>query len=321
MNSSNTLDLLAESPLKMKSVERRQWRRNKLTAILREGLPALPSYVFELNSLLAEASVDLQRVAEVIRNDPAMEAQLIRTCNSALFSGGRRILNIEEAVVLMGAERLRTWLLTCSVMEFTGRKLPRATVHTFWQHSFLTGMLSERIAKWLQYPEREQAYLGGLLHDVGILPLLLVAAEENGGAPESWPGLWGVSLESETSCYGLTHCEVGGWIGKSWNFFPSFIDVFENHHHPEHSVRDPHLVGIVAAADHFSESRVAGWVSESEEPSSNEAASDDEFLAVCFPRLRAEERSELTEMLEDEYWHLLPVIEFNSPNARPLRIA
>jgi HD-like signal output (HDOD) protein len=260
-------------------------------------------------------------VAKVIRSDPAMAAQLIRTCNSALFSPGRRLLNIEEAVVLMGAERLRTWLLTCSVMEFTGRRLPRSKVQIFWQHSFVTGMLSERIAKWLEYSEREQAYLAGLLHDVGILPLLLVAAEENGGELETFPGFWEGSLESEKSYCGLTHCEVGGWIGKTWNFFPSFIDVFENHHHPERSMRDPNLVGIVAAADHFSESRLAGWFSEGDTADSNEVPSDDEFLASCFPRLGAEERSELTDMLEDEFLHLLPVIELNSPNVTPLRIA
>jgi len=321
MNPSDTLEAPAQSPLKMTGAERQQWRRRKLTSILTEGLPALPSYVFELNSLLAEASVDLKRVAKVIRSDPAMAAQLIRTCNSALYGPRRRVLSIEEAVVLMGAERLRTWLLTCSVMEFTGRQLPRAKVQMFWQHSFMTGMLSERIAKWLEYSEREQAYLGGLLHDVGRLPLLLVAAEEDSGDPESSLDLGVTSLESEESYCGLTHCEVGGWIGKSWNFFPSFIDVFENHHHPERSMRDPHLVGIVAAADHFSESRSAGPCSEGDDACSNEAMPDDEFLAICFPRLGADERSELTDMLEDEYLHLLPVIEFNSPNVTPLRIA
>lgn len=43
----------------------------------------------------------------------------------------------------------------------------------------MSGMLSERIAKWIEYSEREQAYLGGLLHDIGTLPLLVVAKEEN----------------------------------------------------------------------------------------------------------------------------------------------
>ena len=233
--------------------ERQQKRKKRLMSILTEGLPTLPSYVFELNTLLSSPSVDLKRVAKTIRCDPSMSAQVIRMCNSVLFSIRRRVLNIEEAAILMGSERLRTLVLACSVMKFAGRQLPQNEVQSFWQHSFMTGLLSERVAKWFEYFEREQAYLGGLLHDIGALPLLLVASEENALSGHALTGPWGGSLEEEKKYFGMTHCEVGRWIGQSWKFFPSFIDVFENHHHPERSTRDPHLVGIVAAADHFCE--------------------------------------------------------------------
>jgi len=178
----------------------------------------------------------------------------------------------------------------------------------------MTGMLSERIAKWIEYSQHEQAYLGGLLHDVGLLPLLVVATEEN-EAEEAPVKIRGGSLELEKSYFGLNHCEVGRSIGTSWNFFPSFIDIFENHHHPENSTRDPHLVGIVAAADHFSETHCLTPGTETGAQESPEPAPDDEFLALCFPRLDAEDRSELTEMLENEYLHLLPLIEFNNPRS------
>jgi len=284
-------------------------------SILNEGLPTLPSYVFELNTMLSSASVDLKRVGKAIRTDPSLSAQVLRLCNSALFSLRRRVLSIEEAAVLMGSERLRTLVLTCSVMEFTGKQLPRGEVQSFWQHSFMTGMLSERIAKWVEYSEREQAYLGGLLHDIGALPLLVVAQEENALSDKMKSGPWGGTLEAEKDLFGMNHCEVGRWIGQSWNFFPSFIDVFENHHHPDRSIRDPHLVGIVAAADHFCEAHSLEPPAENEAHDSEETGStfEDEFLARCFPNLGAKDRSELTEMLETEYLHLLPVIEFNNP--------
>jgi HD-like signal output (HDOD) protein len=313
MHLTQPLHSPVQTIVEMTLSELQQRRRARLMAILTEGLPTLPSYVFELNSLLTAPAVDLKRVAKVIRSDPAMSAQLIRMCNSALFSLRRRVLSIEEAAILMGSERLRTLVLTCSVMEFTGRQLPPSEVQTFWQHSFMTGMLSERIANWIEYSEREQAYLGGLLHDVGMLPLLVVAAEENALNSGTSLRFCDGSLESEKSNCGLNHCEVGSWIGKSWNFFPSFIDVFENHHHPERSSRDPHLVGIVAAADHFSETRIAAWRSEAAAQDPTDATAEDEFFALCFPRLSAEERSELAEMLENEYLHLLPVLEFNNP--------
>ncbi len=294
-------------------------RKERLMSFLKDGLPTLPSYVFELNTLLSSPSVDLRRVAKVIRNDPSMSAQVIRLCNSALFSLRRRVLSIEEAAILMGSERLRTLVLTCSVMEFTGRQLPRGEVQAFWQHSFMSGLRSERIAKWIEYSEREQAYLGGLLHDIGMLPLLVIAAEEHTLKGDTISGPWGGSLEAEKAHFGLTHCEVGRWIGQSWNFFPSFIDVFENHHSPEHSVRDPHLVGIVAAADRFCErhSMAPPPEAETQEIPETEPALGDEFLTTCLPRLDVKDRAELAEMLETEYLHLLPLIEFNNPTDLP----
>jgi HD-like signal output (HDOD) protein len=301
------------------TLEGQQRRKERLMSFLKDGLPTLPSYVFELNTLLSSPSVDLKRVAKVIRNDPSMSAQVIRLCNSALFSLRRRVLSIEEAAILMGSERLRTLVLTCSMMEFTGRQLPRGEVQAFWQHSFMSGLLSERIAKWIEYTEREQAYLGGLLHDIGMLPLLVVAAEENTLKGDTIGGPWGGSLEAEKAHFGMTHCEVGRWIGQSWNFFPSFIDVFENHHSPERSVRDPHLVGIVAAADRFCERHSAAPPpdGETQEIPETDPPLGDEFLTTCLPRLDAKDRAELTEMLETEYLHLLPLIEFNNPTDLP----
>ncbi len=295
------------------SPERQKRRKDRLTSILTEGLPTLPSYVLELNTLLSASSVDLKRVGKVIRNDPSLSAHVLRMCNSALFNLRRRVLSIEEAAVLMGAERLRTLVLTSSVMEFAGKQLSRDAAQTFWTHSFMTGMLSERIARWLEYSEPEQAYLGGLLHDIGSLPLLMVAGEEGSLKNEMSTDPWGGSLEIEKDYFGMNHCEVGRSIGESWNFFPSFIDVFENHHHPEQSTRDPHMVGIIAAADHFCEFHKCNPVPEGEplELTEMDPAFEDEFLAICFPRLDAKERADLTEMLETEYLHLLPMIELN----------
>ena len=67
-------------------------------AALSEGLPTLPAYVFELNSLLAAAPVNLKRVGEVIRTDPSLTAQVLRLCNSAFMGFRERVTKIEHAV-------------------------------------------------------------------------------------------------------------------------------------------------------------------------------------------------------------------------------
>ncbi len=303
------------------SADRQKRRKQRLTSVLKEGLPTLPDYVFKLNTLLSAESVDLKRVGRVIRNDPSLSAQVLRMCNSALFSLRRRVLSIEEAAILMGAERLRTLVLTCSVMEFTGRHMSR---------------------------EDFQVLLVPQLHDRGIeRSCLAMAGIFRARASLSWRaaaryrGVAAVRGGRRRGCAEGTDEErtVGrvagsrksilwneslrggcaGWASRGISF-PSFIDVFEHHHNPERSARDPHLVGIIAAADHFCEyqSLNAAIDAEPTELAETDPSFEEEFLSRCFPRLEAKERSELTEMLETEYLHLLPMIEFNNMADQPV---
>src|ERR1700676_3578556 len=121
-------DLLYEEPDR---------RKKRLMGLLSKGLPTLPTYLLDLNALLSSPSVDLKKVGKVIRTDPSLTAQVLRLCNSALFGLRHRVLSIEQAAVLLGTERLRTLVLTCSMMQFAGKKLTGAQLMSFWQHSFL----------------------------------------------------------------------------------------------------------------------------------------------------------------------------------------
>ncbi len=291
------------------SPEVRQHRKQRLLAILAEALPTLPCYIFELNTLLGAAVVDLKRVCKVIRRDPSLTAQVIRVCNSALFGLRRRIFRVEDAAILMGIERLRAMVLTCSLLEFTGQWSEGEQVQAYWLHSFLTAMLSERIARWTRYPEPEQAYLAGLLHDVGKLPLMMVLAEEGPGRPIGLPTNRSGELEQEREYFGLDHCEVGRWMGISWNFFPCHIDVFESHHAPESAMHDPTLVGMVAASDHFCESRENPSERETVDKNSAAARDEAEFIHRCLPSVNADERQKILQTLGAEYINLRKLFE------------
>jgi HD-like signal output (HDOD) protein len=200
-------------------------RRGFLMAILSEGLPTLPGYVFELNGLLNSSPVNLKRAGEVIRTDPSLSAQVLRVCNSALLNLRWRVTSIDHAVILLGAERLRTLVLTCSLVEYVGHRLSAADVQSFWQHSFLTALLSERIAKAVHYAQSGQAYMAGLLHDIGALPLLVISAKEKQRGDNSTSESWGEAVELERQRFGADHCEIGRWIGVSWSFTPNRVSL------------------------------------------------------------------------------------------------
>ena len=296
-------------------------RKKRLTAILSQDLPTLPTYVLDLNALLSTPTVDLKKVGKIIRTDPSLSAQVLRLCNSALFGLRRRVLSIEQAAILLGTERLRTLVLTCSVMQFAGKRLPVSQLMPFWQHSFLCALLSERIARQVDYFEKEQAYLGGLLHDIGQLPLWILVVEEEAKQRVIPPPDWLDNIPVEREYFGMDHCKVGRWMAVAWNFMPSFVDVFEHHHSPDRSEHDPYLVGIVAAADQFLMTQVEIPPANSRDalpPLESLPSHEQEgpsFIQACLPLLSEAERQGVMDMLQTEYIHLLPLVQLGLASA------
>jgi len=328
MNSTVQPANLASQPTASFLLAEQERRKKRLTGILSQDLPTLPTYVLDLNALLSSPTVDLKKVGKVIRTDPSLSAQVLRLCNSALFGLRRRVLSIEQAAILLGTERLRTLVLTCSLMQFAGKRVPSAQLVSFWQHSFLTALLSERISRQVDYFEKEQAYLCGLLHDIGQLPLSILALEEEAKKRRLPPPDCLDNITLERDYFGMDHCKVGRWMAVAWNFMPSFVDVFEYHHTPERAEHDPYLVGIIAAADQFLLSQAVPVVPPSAEPAAPEIPASEtslpseteepSFLQSCLPLLSESERQAVMEMLQTEYIHLLPLVQIGLANATPV---
>jgi HD-like signal output (HDOD) protein len=290
-------------------VEATTRRKNRVLEILAEGLPALPSHIMQLNGLLAVSPVDLKRISKIIQSDPSLTAQVIHLCNSALFGLRRRIFKVEEAAVLLGADRLRTLVFTCYLMDCSRKWLQEREIQDHWRHSFVVAILSERVARAIHHPMPDQAYLSGLLHDVGKLPLLMVAAEEGSLASMEILLQPGDNLAAEKEYFGLDHCEVGRWVGASWEFYPCHIEVFQFHHHPAEAKHDPLLVGVVSVADRFCEQKESESVSVEKEGAAARGRSMGAYIGKCLPMLSESERDQILNMLESEYLGILPMID------------
>jgi putative nucleotidyltransferase with HDIG domain len=267
---------------------------NQLEEIVAEGLPTLPSYIFELTALLKAVPLDFKGVCWLIGADPCLSAQVLRICHALPFA--KPVLHIEDAVQTAGPERLRAMALTSPLLltpESPGRTASQTQrlLHSFWQHSPWIGLLSERLAEWTGYPDPEKAYVAGLLHDIGKVPLMLqgVFAEEDG---------------AESSHHGA----IGRMLAEAWNYPPELIETLEFHHGPRQARVDPALTGIVAAADQYGERCGLGF--DLEEPRLSRPASAEvvELLHHCLPLLSRKEVRHVTGNLEDSFLAMLQAL-------------
>jgi HD-like signal output (HDOD) protein len=290
-------------------LEKEQSQEARINALLENGIPTLPAYVFELSSLLRAVPVDLRRVCRVIRTDPSLAAQLLRLCNSDLVGSRGRVADVESAVINVGTERLRTLVLTCSLVESVGNLLSPTQLQSFWQHSLLAATLSERSALCLRYPEVEQAYLAGLLHDLGVLPLFLLAMRPAGVKLAPGDVRWGESVEQEQQLLGVNHCLAGRCIGVSWNFSPEIVDVLEHHHRPREARHDRVLVEIVSAADLICKIQGVGFGGEPSRIAVGYQNTCQDLVNHCASSLPEGEKNNLAKALQIEFQGIIQLLK------------
>ncbi len=285
-------------------------RKAAVLEILSRGLPPMSGRLLRLHALLSTVPVDLHAVAAIIRTDPPLTAHLLRLCNSALFGLRRRIVRVEEAAILMGTVRLRSLVFACYLAQVTGDRLPAAEAQQFCRHSLLVAMLAEVAARWLGSQETDRAYLGGLLHDVGKLPLLMVALREDPSS-RHWLRDSAEMLGLEREHFGLDHSEVGRWLALAWNLDPALVEILETHHQPELAHCDPELVGMVALADHLCER-----LDEEAQPAPEKLIADS-FFYRCLPHINPASLRTLLAVLHQQFPRLVSVLEQTGSESEP----
>ena len=258
-----------------------------------------PPAIVALNDVLETSPIDLLQLGRVARSYPAATTQIVRLCNSSIFRLSRPVCSLEQVVVSLGAEVLRTLGLAWGLVELAGKYLPPVQAQAFWQHGLTLALLSERIAERMDYPVAE-AYLAGFLHDVGRIPLLMAAAPDqrsclidstnDGDCPE-------IELQN----FGVDHCELGERVGIAWGFSEPFVEVFSRHHRSDETAEETELVRIVSAGERFCAQAASGSQDVYHRIHRGRNGKRLQPFNTCLPDLEMAESLSLAEILEFEF--------------------
>ena len=179
------------------------------------NLPNIPKVVQELIESFKKDDVDSEELAAKIAMDQVLSAKVLRMANSAHFGVSRTIASINDAVVLLGFDAIRTLVLASGL---TGAfKAPdRFDIEDFWKTSFRTGAVAKWLARKIKV-DRETAFTCGMLHNVGSVLLHLGASEQARSidkAVESGAN----RIELEVSQIGVSYPQVGEELALRWKF-------------------------------------------------------------------------------------------------------
>lgn len=220
-------------------------------------LPSLPHLLVEMLQACQSETANFQTLAMVISKDAAISARVVSLANSTFYSRGNKINSIERSLMVLGTDTIKTIVITASVQQFfSGFN----TAHTyylkqFWRHNLTCALLCRELSALTSYPFPEEAYLTGLLHNIGELVLdtnypdeflqVLVQRDDQQGQ---------ASIEYENEVFLTNHCDIGAWLASEWNLSEFAADALKYHHAPLDAVLDAHhLVKIIYLASRFSD--------------------------------------------------------------------
>lgn len=212
-------------------------------------LPAMPQILLKLLEHCQNDDAGMPELAALIAQDPAITSKIFAVANSSAFHRSGVKPGLEQALTAIGTEMVKTLVISESVFQmFNNVSQPGAPdLRSFWKHSLTAAVLAREIALKMQYAHLEEAYLAGLLHDIGRLALLTVMPAEYGASFLAADDTSLCAVEQRT--LQLTHAEAGAWMIERWELDSFLADSVLYHHESPARLANAHpLIRIVLLA-------------------------------------------------------------------------
>ncbi|MBX3410884.1 MAG: HDOD domain-containing protein [Phycisphaeraceae bacterium] len=220
-------------------------------------IATLPEITVKIVELVESPTSTAQDLNKVISTDPALCSRILKVVNSSFYGLPGQIASINRAIVMLGLNAVKNIAIAASLAKlFRGGDLtPRFSAKDLWTHSNLTAATAKLIASNLKLGLTDEAFLAGLIHDIGIMVEMQADRTKlidviNKAGPDSQGITANDFLETEIAVFGVTHQDFGSALCEKWKFPKSLAVVTGFHHRPlELPFENRTLTSIVHVAD------------------------------------------------------------------------
>lgn len=181
--------------------------------------------------LVEDPDAGLADIAEILGQDPALTARMLRIANSPLYSRRRKISNLRQAVILFGLNGTATLALGFSLLgSFAADATAGAALKKIHHRAILSGEIARDLGRRLGVAAPENLFISGILQDVGVLVLIRIYGAEYAELLDEAHSHQELSRR-ETAMLGHDHAEIGAWLIQRWHI-PVEIqhDIRYSHH-------------------------------------------------------------------------------------------
>ncbi|MBI9089525.1 MAG: HDOD domain-containing protein [Desulfobacterium sp.] len=217
---------------------------------IRQLTPMSP-VVNQLMEVMDTPGCAMEDIAAIVQYDPAMTANILRTCNSAYFGLSNPIESVRDAVSLLGMDQI----LELVMMKAGTRTLEKPQKgydleqEAVWKSAVAAALIAKELAKKLCPEHRNTIFTAALLKDIGktVLDRFIASSHEKINTLVREEGY--SFMEAEKKVIGIDHAELGAMIIKTWNFSPRMVKIVRHHHLSDPSMQLDTDIAIVYLSD------------------------------------------------------------------------
>ncbi len=223
-----------------------------------DQLPSLPQVLVKILDAVHSDQANYKSIAHIIRQDTAIATRLLSVANSSYYRNSRdadkRCDTIERALLFLGTDTVKTIVITASIKQFFSHfnQQQHQFLKVFWRRSLMSANFAQILAALTSYSSPDEAYLCGLLTNVG--QLILLSNDE-----EAYLGILASSENDTELCaaeykqFGTSHSELSSELVESWKNCGFMADALRYQHEPATAILDAqHLVKIINLASRLS---------------------------------------------------------------------
>lgn len=195
-------------------------------------LPATPAIISTLMGLTSDINTDIDKITKAISSDQSLTARVLKLSNSTFYGRTKEVRTLKEAILLLGFKTLRSMVVASSTHSLYQSAGSGGAQEKLWEHSLATAIASRLVATSTGHPLAEEAFIAGLLHDIGKLVLLQKRVKEYKEIITSVEASGGTFQEVEEQTFGFNHTDVGLLLLHKWSFPPVLANAVFEHHDP-----------------------------------------------------------------------------------------